>query len=133
MWQPAGIGVTNPCGRDRPGANSRSNGIARQNGAVNLTDESIEMAKLVILRWREDAVGFTGWDLHTRAELSKRLKRSVNGPPDFLRRIIRQVRARQLVEIEGVKEEEIASVRQILETMGAEVLAEPGAPRSTPA
>lgn len=84
------------------------------------------MATLVITRWRENAIGFTAWDDRTESELSKRIKRAINASPDALRQIARGVHARKLLTIERVKEKEVTSVRQILETMGADVLALPG-------
>ena len=84
------------------------------------------MATLVITRWCKNAVGFTAWEGHTKSELSRRLKRAINASPDALRHVARQVHARNLFTIERVKAAEVASVRQILETMGADVLAVPG-------
>ena len=86
------------------------------------------MASLTIICWREDAVGFTGWDAHASSELKKRLKRAIDASPSRLRQYVRQIQARELISIEGVKEEALASVRQILETQGAEVMARPGSP-----
>lgn len=85
------------------------------------------MAKLVVLRWREDAVGFTGWDSSARSELKRRLKRAINSSPGSLKQVAHQILAKQLVTLEEVKEAEVASLRQILETMGADVSAERGA------
>ena len=79
------------------------------------------MATIAVVQWREDAVGFTGWDGHLKSELKKRLKRAVDASPEALRQVARDIRARQLVNLAGVKSEEIARVCQILETMGAEV------------
>jgi len=84
------------------------------------------MATLTITRWRVNAVGFTAWDDRTKSELTKRLKRAVNAPPGVLKRVVHEVHARGLLTIERVKEREVARVRQILETMGAEVLVVPG-------
>ena len=85
------------------------------------------MATVSIVQWRIDAVGFTGWDSHAKSELSKRLRRSVNASPAAIRKLERQIAARQLAVVEGVREDEVASVRQILESLGADVLATPGA------
>ena len=79
------------------------------------------MATLIVTRWREDAVGFTAWDDNAKSEFARRLKRSIDASPKRLKLIERDVHARQLVTLQGVKESEIARVRQILETMGAEV------------
>ncbi|HEY8359171.1 MAG TPA: hypothetical protein VIL30_17105 [Ramlibacter sp.] len=79
------------------------------------------MATLSVVRWREDAVGFTGWDGHLKSELKKRLKRAIDASPEAVRAAARDIHARQLVTLEGIKSEEIARVCQILETMGAEV------------
>ena len=79
------------------------------------------MATLSVVRWREDSVGFTGWDGHLKSELKKRLKRAIDASPESLRLAARGIQSRQLVTLAGVKNEEVAKVRQILETMGAEV------------
>jgi len=79
------------------------------------------MATLSVVRWREDAVGFTGWDGHLKSELKKRLKRAIDASPESVRRAARDIQARQLVTLEGVKSAEVARVCQILETMGADV------------
>jgi hypothetical protein len=79
------------------------------------------MATLSITHWREDPIGFTGWDAHVNSEMKRRLKRALDTSPEMLRQHIRQIRARELVVLQGVKEAYVASVRQILETQGAEV------------
>lgn len=81
------------------------------------------MATLTIIRWREDSVGFIGWDAYANSELKRRLKRAMDTSLSSLRQYVRQIQARELVTLEGVKEGTIASVRQILETQGAEVVA----------
>jgi hypothetical protein len=81
------------------------------------------MATLSIVNWREDPVGFTGWDGHLNSELKKRLKRAIAGSPADLRQAARNIEARRLFTLCRVKNGELARVRQILETMGAEVVA----------
>ena len=85
------------------------------------------MATLTIIRWREDSVSFTGWDAYANSELKRRLKHAMDASPSSIRQYLRQIQARELVTLEGVKEGAIASVRQILETQGAEVVATLGA------
>jgi hypothetical protein len=79
------------------------------------------MATIEILGWKENYVGFTGWDDHARSELRKRLRRGVNASPSELRRLARQIHARQLVSLHHVHEEAVYSVTQILETTGADI------------
>jgi hypothetical protein len=79
------------------------------------------MATITILQWRENSLGFTGWDTHANSEMKRRLKQAIQASPATLRQYIRQIQARQLVTLERVEEEEVARVRQILETQGAEV------------
>ena len=81
------------------------------------------MASLTITAWRDGAIGFTGWDSHIRSELKRRLKRGVNASPDTLRTYAHRILGRELLTLEGVKDEAVTSLRQILETYGAEVLA----------
>ena len=80
------------------------------------------MATLSVLSWQENSVGFTAWDAHANSEMKRRLKRALNTSPELLRQCMRQIRARELLVLESVKENDIASVRQILEMQGAEVL-----------
>ena len=79
------------------------------------------MATIEILGWKENYVGFTGWDDHARSELRKRLRRRVNASPSEIRRLVRQIHARQLVSLRHVHEEAVYSVTQILETTGADI------------
>jgi hypothetical protein len=83
------------------------------------------MTTIEIVRWREDAVGFTVWDAHARSELKRRLGHVINASPGEIRSLARQVGAKQLLAIAGVRDQEVANLRQILETMGADVVAEP--------
>ena len=80
------------------------------------------MAKLSIINWREDAVGFTGWDEHSSSETKRRLRRAIDAPPELVRQYLRRIRKRELMTIDHVKDDAVACVRQILETQGAEVL-----------
>jgi len=80
------------------------------------------MATLSIVHWRESPIGFTGWDTHANSEMKRRLKRAMDISPALLRQHIRQIQAREPIVLVGVKEEAVASVRQILETQGAEVV-----------
>ncbi len=88
------------------------------------------MAMIEILSWKEDFVGFTGWDDHARTEVTKRLRRAVNASPSEIKSLARQIRARQPTVINDIKDESLASLRQILETMGAELNASPTVTKS---
>lgn len=82
------------------------------------------MATLSIIRWREDPIGFTGWDANAKSETKRRLKRAIDAPPGLLRDHLRRIQDRQLLTIERVREDAVAGIRQILETQGAEVFIE---------
>ena len=77
------------------------------------------MATIEIQGWR-DFVGGTGWDAHAKSELRKRLRSGVDAPLHEIRRLARQIHARELVSLRNVREEAVLSVTQILETTGAE-------------
>ena len=79
------------------------------------------MAVIEITGWKDHDVGFTGWDGHAKAELTKRLRRGINASPNEIRNLVHQIRTRNSLTIKSVSEDEVASVRQILETMGAEL------------
>jgi len=85
----------------------------------------INMARIEIISWREDAVGFTGWDGHISSELKRRLRRALNAAPAVLRNYVNKIKARELVTIENVKEEAVPSLQQILETQGADLAVHP--------
>jgi hypothetical protein len=88
------------------------------------------MATIEILSWKEDYVGFTGWDDHARTEVTKRLRRAINASPSEIKSLARQIRARRPIVLNDIKDEYLASLRQILETMGAELNASPTATKS---
>jgi hypothetical protein len=77
------------------------------------------MATIEILGWK-DFVGGTGWDAHAKSELRKRLRSGVNAPLHEIKRLARQIHARELVSLH-VREEALLGVTQILRTTGAEV------------
>jgi hypothetical protein len=83
------------------------------------------MAMIEVRGWKENDVGFTGWDGHARTELTKRLRRAINSSPSEIRSLARQIRLRQPVVLSHVHDEAIASLRQILETMGAALFVSP--------
>jgi hypothetical protein len=58
--------------------------------------------------------------------MKRRLKQAIQASPADLKQYIRQIKARQLVTLERVAEERVASVCQILETQGAELNVSPG-------
>lgn len=76
------------------------------------------MATIDVLGWKENHVGWTGWDSHARSELSKRMRRAVDASPSNLKRLSRLARSRSAFVIEGVRAEHIESLRQILEPDG---------------
>jgi len=79
------------------------------------------MATIEILGWKENFVGFTGWDDHVKSELRKRLRRGTKAPPAEIRRLARQIDARQPVSLPHVHDEAVYSLTQILETTGADL------------
>ena len=60
------------------------------------------MATIEILGWKENYVGFTGWDSHARTEVTKRLRRAINASPSEIKFLVRQIRARQAIVISNV-------------------------------
>ena len=80
------------------------------------------MAQIEVVSWRADAVGFSAWDVIARSELKKRLRRAVPGSPAALRSLAKRIHAHDLVMISDVRDEALASLRQILETLGADVV-----------
>ena len=79
------------------------------------------MATIEILGWKENAVGFTGWDDRARAELRRRLRRGVKASLHEVRRLARRIDAREFVLLSEVHDEAVYSITQMLETSGANV------------
>jgi hypothetical protein len=79
------------------------------------------MAMIEILGWKENFVGFTGWDDHARAELRKRLRRGLNASQSEIKRVARRIDAREPVSLQNVYDEAVYGLTQILETTGADV------------
>jgi hypothetical protein len=80
------------------------------------------MASLRVVAWKPDPVGFTGWDSYTKSELKRRLRQSVSASPTYLRRLNSAARDKEPFNLESVNDKYVESLRQILETMGAEVV-----------
>ena len=79
------------------------------------------MTTIEILGWKENFVGFTGWDAHARSELKKRLRRGIKASPADIRRLARQISDRQLVSLHQVYDEAVHGITQMLETTGANI------------
>jgi hypothetical protein len=78
------------------------------------------MATIEILGWG-DFVGGTGWDAHAKSELRKRLRSGLDAPLHEIKRLARQIHARELVSLHRVLEEAVLGVTQILRATGAEM------------
>jgi hypothetical protein len=79
------------------------------------------MATIEVLGWKDDFTGFTGWDAHARSELRRRLRKGINASQAAIRRIARQLDARQLVCLTDVRDEAVHGITQMLQTSGAEL------------
>lgn len=78
------------------------------------------MATIEIFAWR-DFVGGSGWDAHAKSELKKRLRTGVDASQEEIKRLTRQIHARELVTLHRVREEAVLGVTQILRVIGAEM------------
>ena len=79
------------------------------------------MATIEILGWKENFVGFTGWDDHARSELRKRLRGGLKASQAEIKRVARRIDAREPVLLNNVHDEAVDSITQILETTGADL------------
>jgi hypothetical protein len=79
------------------------------------------MTTIEILGWKDNFAGFTAWDEHAKSELRKRLRRGLNATPAEVRRLLHQIRQRQPVSLQHVRDEAVYGLTQILQTSGAEV------------
>jgi len=79
------------------------------------------MATIEVLGWKKDFTGFTGWDAHARSELRRRLRKGLKASQAAIRRIARQLDARQLVCLTDIRDEAVYGITQMLETRGAEL------------
>jgi hypothetical protein len=80
------------------------------------------MVTLEIVRWRENPIGFSGWDTHATAELKRRLRRAINGSPKDLRDLSHRILNKDCVVLESLSEEAALGIRHIVESLGAEVV-----------
>jgi hypothetical protein len=78
------------------------------------------MATIEILGWR-DFVERTAWDAHAKSELRKRLRSGLDAPLREIKRMARQIDAREAVSLRHVRDEAVLGMAQILRTTGAEI------------
>jgi len=79
------------------------------------------MATIEVLGWKKDFTGFTGSDAHARSELRRRLRKGLNASQAAIRRVARQLDARQPVCLTDVRDEAVHGITQMLQTCGAEL------------
>ena len=79
------------------------------------------MTTIEILGWKENFVGFTGWDVHAKSELKRRLRRGLQAAPAEIRHLARQIEARQPVSLPNIHDDDVYDLTQILETTGADL------------
>jgi len=79
------------------------------------------MSTIEVIGWKENFVGFTGWDAHAKSELKRRLRNGIKASPAEIRRLARQINGRQLVALHQVHDEAVPGLTQILETTGADI------------
>jgi hypothetical protein len=77
------------------------------------------MATIEILDWKAFVEG-TAWDSHAKSELRKRLRSGLVASQHQIKRLARQIEAREIVSLQNVREEAVLSVTQILRARGAE-------------
>jgi hypothetical protein len=76
------------------------------------------------MKWNAEVPGFMAGMEHANSELKKRLKRGMDASPAEVRRITSGIRERELLTLKNVRPEFVASVTQVLETLGADVAVE---------
>ena len=79
------------------------------------------MARIEVLGWKDNFVGFTGWDDHAKSELRTRLRRGLKASPAEIKRLARQIDSRQPVSLLDVHDEAVYGLTQILQTTGADI------------
>jgi hypothetical protein len=79
------------------------------------------MATIEILGWKKDFAGFTAWDDHAKSELRRRLRRGLHASQAEIKRVARQIDAREPVSLLNVHDEAVYGLTQILETTGADL------------
>ena len=78
------------------------------------------MASIEILSWG-DFVGGTALDARAKSELKKRLRSGLDASLGDIKRLTRQLHARELVSLHHVREEAVLGITQILRATGAEM------------
>jgi hypothetical protein len=79
------------------------------------------MATIEILGWKKDFAGFTAWDDHAKSELRRRLRRGLKASQAEIKRVTRQIDAREVVSLQNVHDEAVDGITQTLETTGADI------------
>lgn len=79
------------------------------------------MATIEIISWKNDYISPSAWADNPRSELNKRLRRAIKASPSEIKRLNRQILARESVILHQVDDKSVPSVMQILEALGAEI------------
>jgi hypothetical protein len=87
-----------------------------------MATDRMTMGTLTIKGWDEHPGDWDDADSHANAELSKRLRSGFAGSPAARKQLERDIRARKTMVITTIRPEHLESVRQVLETMGADVV-----------
>jgi hypothetical protein len=78
------------------------------------------MPSIDITGWKQDYVGFTGWDPYAVSELKRRLRRGIQASQSDLRRLARQIRNREPLTLRDVRDDSVYEITQLLQSTGAE-------------
>jgi hypothetical protein len=66
-------------------------------------------------------LGGSGWDAHAKSELKKRLRSGLDASLSDIKRLTRQLHAREIVSLHHVREEAVLGITQILRATGAQM------------
>ncbi len=83
----------------------------------------MRMSILKIVGWKKP-VEYSGWGEHINVELRRRLRSSLDVSPRVAKTYAKKAIAKEYFTIHGIKENELESIAQILDLIGAEIIFE---------
>ncbi len=83
----------------------------------------MRMSTLRIVGWKKP-VKYSGWGEHINVELKRRLRSSLDVAPRIAKAYAKKAIAKEYFTMHGIKENELESVAQILDLIGAEIIFE---------
>jgi hypothetical protein len=82
---------------------------------------STALASIVVSGWAMRTVGSTGWGDHATNELSRRLRKAINGTPAAHREVMDRIRTQDTLSLLDLPQKNVEGIRQLLLELGADL------------